>query len=363
LVVLLCWAVYASAQIAVAYQANVNVSLANGANLSYRKQTTTLLEFPGLFSGIFLSSLSLGANPTSASIDGVYGSAYAGILTPPSAWLAFYDVAANWNVAIGSGVVNASLNAATGAVAQVFISLDEVPAAGGNAVQTILLRDLVWVGTANTTGNGGLNYITLKGTQLLGFNSFAVYVTFAVSDVVGVLQGPGSPVITPKSFNSFISIQNFPYQSTANSVRLNMGVGTESGSLTATGIANVYGQNTVSSVVSGSGEAASYFTLDSTCQIGAKVTKASVSAWQSGQSSASFDNANLVAQVQAKYGVNAEFKIISVTFTAGATNIMMDPQIGVGSAPPAPASASAGEHLLPSVFLIMLALIKTIFFH
>jgi len=352
LFIVLLLAISATAQITVSYKAGVNATLVNQKDyFNYRQTTTSSLAIPLLYTALYVSSLSVEVNPNSASVDGLFGSAYAGVLTPPSAYLAFFDVAAQWQGS--ANAVNASVTGSRGVIGQVFISLEEVPVAGGAAVQNILLGGLAWVGTDNSTGVGGLRHLTVKGVQAFGINpNFAVYVTYIIPDVVGVLNVPGSPIITPKSLESVIMIKNFPYRSTANAVRLNIGIGA------AADTATVGIQGTKSSVVSGAGGGASYFTVDSTVQVDGQITNAKVSAFANRQTSASFGNPNLAGQIQAKYGAAAEFKIVSVTFPAGANEIVLDPQIGAGSPPP---QVNAVDKMVPTLFIVMLAILKVFF--
>jgi len=97
------------------------------------------------------------------------------------------------------------------------------------------------------TGTGGLRYVNFKGTK----NNLAVTFTFVVSSVVGVLNVVGNGIITPKSLETIITIANFPYTSTANSVRLNMAVGTAS--------ASVLAQTSVTHLTSGTGTSGVFF--------------------------------------------------------------------------------------------------------
>jgi len=328
------------AQITVNYKANTNVTLANGNDFKYRKTVVTDLSIPYIYNALFVSSVSLEVTPGTANYDALFGSAYAGAGNPPSAYIAYFDSMAKWTATGNYG--NASVNSAEGFVGSVYISLDEVTASG-SVVQTIALKSLGWTVEDKSVGNGGLRYETFKGS-LTG--SFVVHVTYVLSDVVGVLDVTGNGIVTPKSLESIIEIDNFPYQSTQNSVRLNIGVGTASASLSA--------QGSVTQIVTGNGQAAAYFTVDSTAQINGAATKVSISSTAAGQAATTFGNSALVGQVNGKYGASADFKIVTVTFPAGATKIVLDPSIGAGSAPP---TAAVGK-LVPSLVLIFAALVK-----
>jgi len=333
----------AFAQITVNYKANTNVTLVNGNDYKYRSSTSFDISVPGLYSGFFASSTSLDVNPNSLTIDGVYGSAYAGLQIPPSSYLAFYTGAATWQATADYRAANVS--GSNGFVGSVFISLDEVTTAG-NVVQTIQLKDLVWVEGTKSVGQGGLRYVSFKGTVLLNAN-FAVTATYVVSNVVGVLDVVGVPVITPKSMESIIEITNFPYMSTANSIRLNVVVG-----MVAT---QVQAQGTVTHLVAGAGPGTSYFSVNRMVQVNGQATTVDVKVNSTGQTSATFGNSNLAGQVTARYGAAALFQLVSVSFPAGATDVVFDPSIGTGASPPAVGSAAT---LAPSFVAFFICVVK-----
>jgi len=332
----------------VTFKANANVTLVEQANyFSYRQTSTSVFNIPLLYSGLFVSSNSLQINPNSAALDGLFGSAYAGANTPPSSYLAFYDVAANWQVT--ANAVTANATSSKGFIGSVYISLDELNPQG-TVVKTIPLKSLAWITSSSNVGNGGLLYATFKGQQAFQNPTFSVSTTFVVSDVVGLLDVVGTGIVTPKSITSIIEINNFPYANNANQVRLNMGVGTAASSATAYG--------TFKGVVSGTGDGSAYFTIDNQAQVNGQATSVQVSGFTDVQGAATLDNNNIVAQVTGRYQGGAQFKLVSVTFPAGATQIKLDPIVGAGSPPPQPAGVGK---LAPSVFLLVLALCKLFF--
>jgi hypothetical protein len=276
-------------------------------------------------------------NPTSATFDGLYGAAYAGIGSLPSAYLSFVLSSSSWSIN-PSDYTQANASAAAGFIGKTFISLDEVDGQG-NIQNTIPLKGLLWSTVDQSVGQGGLRYLTIQTTQ----GQLAVNISFVYSNVVGVLNVIGTAVVTPKTFESIISIQNFPYKSTANSVRLNLGVGT------AAATASV--QGSVTHLVSGSGQTGTFLTLDHVASINGAATPVSISAFTNGGGQLDFGNDVLKAQIVAKYGAAASFQFVSVTFPAGATNIVYDPSIGAGASPP----TSSGMKNVASFFALMIA--------
>jgi len=302
-----------------------------------------------------VSSVSVDANTASATSDGLFGTAYAGFNIAPSAYMAFYDSAANWHV--GTDYTDANVSSSKGFVASVYISLEEVTPQG-NVSQTIQLKSMSWSMESKNTGDGGLRYATFLGT-LSSQPSLNIRVTYIVSDVVGVLNVTGAPVVTPKSLESIIQIDNFTYTDTQNSLRLNIGVGSATSSVQA--------QANVVQIVAGDGQSAAFFSVSSVAEVDGRVSPVQIAARVAAQGSASFGNSNVAGQVNARYEGNADFKILSATFPAGAAHIVLDPAIGAGAPPPAIQTAgtpsSSGDQsgvgtVVPSLFLLLAALFK-----
>jgi len=320
-----------------AFSFKSNVTLTNGDQFQFRESTTLQFSVLALYSGFYLSSLSVNVNPNSATFDGLYGAAYAGLTFLPSAFLSFVYSSSQWTVN-PNDYTQGNSSAAAGFIGKTFISLDEVDGQG-NIQNTISFGGLLWSTVDQSVGQGGLRYITIAATS----GTLNVKISFIYSNVVGVLNVVGTAVVTPKTFESVISIQNFPYKSTANSVRLNLGVGT------AAATASV--QGSVTHLVSGSGQTGTFLTLDHVASVNGAATPVSISAFTSGNGQLDFGNDNLKAQIIAKYGAAASFQFVSVTFPAGATNIVYDPSIGAGASPP----TSSGMKNVASFFALIIA--------
>jgi len=324
---------------------NVNASLTNGNQFSFRK--TTMLDFsiPLLFNGVYMSSVSVMLNPTSGSVDALFGAAYAGFGAPPSVYLTFFSIAAMWTPPVGQNAASANASGSDGFIGKAYIALEEV-AANGNVAQSIKLGSLGWIENGGSFGSGGLRYWSVQGKQILQNPNFAVNITHILSDVVGVLNVAGSSILTPKSVETVIEINNFPYVSTQNQVRLVIGVGTAAATLSVVG--------TVNHFVAGAGTGAAYFSASNVAQVNGVVSPVSVTSTVTGVTSANFTNDNLAGQVTARYGAAAEFRIVTVLFPPGAVSIVYDPAIGAGSPPPLPGS---GSFVAPSFFFALFALV------
>jgi hypothetical protein len=345
---------FANGQISFAYQGNVSLTNTN----DFRFRTTSMLDFSilNLYTGIFTTSISADFGSNTASADGIYGAAYAGVGAPPTAYLSYWATTTQWQNS-NNGVTDyssANTTASAAFIGKVFLSLDEVDP-NNVTVQTIGLvfqlakptSSVSWTLGSKQYG-GSLRYATLVGT-IFGNSNFQIFLSYLISDVVGVINVPGSAIVTPKSLESVIEIDNFPYKSTANSVRLNLVVGSAVGAVSA--------QGSVTHYINGNNGNAAYLTLDHSHSADGVVTPVSISGWIDGSASAGTGVGNFDAQVRGKYAAAANFKFISVTFKAGAAKIVYDPTIGVGSNPP----SNAGVKVVPFL-AIFIALIKIFLF-
>jgi len=320
-----------------------NVTLSNANEFNFRASSTAEFSFLTLYSGLYISSLSVDINANSATFDGLYGAAYTGITLSPSAYLTFVYSSSQWQVN-GNNYAQANASASAGFIGQTFISLDEIDSTG-NPKNTIYLNSLPWSAVDNSVGQGGLRYLTVQATQ----GTLVIKISFIYSDVVGVLNVVGTAVVTPKTLESVISIQNYPYANNGNSLRLNLGIGSAAGSV------SVQGQ--VTHLVSGNGQSGTFLTLDHVASVNGAATPVSISAFTDGQGQLNFGNSYLQGQVVGKYGAGASFKFVSVTFPAGASNIIYDPSIGAGANPP----TSSGIKNVASFLALIIAFAMFLF--
>jgi len=295
-----------------------------------------------LYEGVYISSVSVDINPNSFTADGVFGAAYAALVgaIPPSAYLTFWSSATQWKT---NGTAYGSVNTTDAAafMGKAFIQLDEVTPAN-IVVQTISLGNLLYTLTNAVTGDANLKGSTFTATQ----GMMTVKITFLASAVVGVLNVPGNAIITPKTLESVLEIDNFPYMNTANSVRLTMLVGS------AAGFINV--QASFTHYASGNGDNGAFFTLSHVAQTDGTATPVTISAFTDVKDAVTYGNAYIDTQVRATYGAAASFKLVNVTFKAGSKIILFDPAVGVGANPP---SSGSGKLTFP-LLAIFIAFVK-----
>jgi len=129
---------------------------------------------------------------------------------------------------------------------------------------------------------------------------------------------------------------------------LNIGVATQAATLQATAQFTHY--------TGGTGNTATYFTLNNQVVVGGAVVPAKISAFVDITSMANFGNSDIIGQITSKYANAATVKIVSVTFPAGATSIIYDPSYGAGSTPPT--IGSSGKIAFSfALFFFLLALV------
>jgi hypothetical protein len=325
------------------FQSNTNVTLSNGNMFQFRNVQFTEVNF-GIGAGVAVASTSVTANPTSATFDGLYGQAYAGLTVPPTSWVLFVDVAAKFN-----GIptnISANVSGSDGFIGSTFISIDEL-FPNGTVAYTVPLGGLAWA-IVDQSVTGDVKYITLEGKDLIFYPGVTVRISYIVANRVGLLNvGPVS-VVTPKSIESVVNITNFPYKNAGDSLRLNLGVATQAATVLVTG--------QYTHLTGGSGNGATYFSLNKQAVVGGQVQPVSISAFVTATSSAQIQNGNIVGQVTAKYGAAANFQLVSVTFPAGATTILYDPSTGAGAPPPA-ITGSANSFAVPLALLFLMVIL------
>jgi len=296
-----------------------NVTLSNIDEFKFRATETSSINVL-VYNGASLTSVAVDASKSAAQLDIVYASVTTSILSAPSTYVSYFDANVAKN---GSNPFTGILfSAAAAFMSNTYLRINEVDE-GGNVVQTKSLVDAYTVTDSNLQ-DGGVSSITLKYVTLLG--SFSFQLTSVFTNKVGTLNVTGSPLITPKSVETVIQISGWSYTNTANRLMLVMGIG--SLSVSASGSATFS---------AGADATGVFFTLSESALVDGSTGSVSISGL--GTITASdFGNADLAAQVSLKYGANASFKTVNVTFPAGAKSITYDPSIGAGANPPSSAT-------------------------
>lgn len=319
-----------------------NATVQNPGQYAYRDIDVTVLNVPNVVEGAFFTTVST-VNGTNQR-DVVAGSFYVFTFDnlPPTASVSFFDQFSTYqkNQGMGNTLFNFNAQEATSFVAKVFTSLEEVNTTNNITVKTVsLANDITWVLTSNTpTVNGLLQSVTLKGTNAqLGAN-FSISITTVFSQILGLLNVVGTPVITPKSLETIVNIQNYPYQNKANALRLNLVVGTATASISI--------QGTVT-ITTGNGTSAGYVRISDQVQVDGNVKTATitvVSQTQNGKMGSTYVDAQITAKYQNQFQVTQ----VAVQFPAGAASITFDPTAGAGAPPPLVTGTYTGTNPNPN---------------
>jgi len=284
----------------------------------FRKTSLAQISIPLIFSGGWFTSIAADVNSSSTSASGMFGSVYAGLQIAPTTTLAYFS--AQFNYKNIQNYYSFDVSGSAGFMGAEYTSISEM--SGSTVVSQKLLKNLIWT-LGGSQNNGGLHYFSIRGTEL--FSSFEVIVTFISSDVVGEINYQGSPIdaiVTPKTIESIIEINNYPYKSSSNSLSLSIS--------TATGNFQVVGSASASNLISGTDVSNQvYFALSKDAVINGNSQGVSISTFTQVSAGSSY----IEGQAKGKYGGSFSSLTVTVSFPAGATHIVYDPTIGQGTPP------------------------------
>lgn len=308
------------------FQANVNISVSPTTNgWQYRR-----LFMKGwntqVSQGVSYVSVAVQKSAGATSVDAIGGAAYVTLGGHPIHYIAYFGSQSDFSLNTDSGASFATftnLSAAAGYIGSAYLYLVETNPSGAIVARQSLKSSLVvtpgngvnWGISDHSSISANLKYLTFSASAS---NSATIDVSFIGSAVVGVLN-QSSTVVGPKSFESVIQIQNWAYQSPNNSLSLLIGVATGAATLSANGqtLITVNGTNQV------------YYSMRKDAYVNGKFVNAQLSFALN--STANIEDADFFAQVTAKYGGSATFRIAAVTFPPGASNIIYDPSVGAGA--------------------------------
>ena len=141
--------------------------------------------------------------------DVLYGVGYAGLETPPTGYLCFYDSDVEWDWTGSFNYANVSVHQAAGFVANTFLAVAEVDDTG-KPTQTFPLNRWSWKVKTEKTNSSGLAAVSLYTTSEIG-KDFQFIVTFIMTSRTGVLN-VGGAVVNPLAMETIVEIDNFPYK-------------------------------------------------------------------------------------------------------------------------------------------------------
>jgi len=317
ILVLLSAFIISSLGASISYSKNVSLTV-NNQDFDYRStslDTWSILNF----NGAFFSSVSVGHTQHSTEGDAVWGAAYINVGSIPLVWLAYWNTTVSYDS--NTNFNELDVTSSSGYIANSYIFLTEKNPSGAVVKVQSLAQEIVKLGSyfdwdiGGAQSNGGLKWATFTGGPT--GQSWKINLTFVVSDVIGVIDY-AQAIVSPKSLESIVQITNYPYQNAGNTLSLTIGI--------ATGSANAQG----SIIVSGSSQNKVSFAVSNTAIVDGSTRSISVSSFSSGDFDTDFGDSNLKAQLDDKYSGNAEIKLVTVTFPAGANNIIYDPTVTAG---------------------------------
>jgi len=322
----------------VAFAGNVSASIDKDGDWAYRKTDLSSWDLGVLGAGVYFSSVSASGTPANASGDAVWGAARVFATGYPIVYLAYWSAALSFGAGTDWG--NLDVSEASGFIAHSYVELVEKDPTG-KVVANAALKQEILPGSlqydlSDPTTNGHLKYSSLTGSSSA---PWTFELTFVVTDVTGVLEG--GAVVVPKSLETIVTVSNWPYKSTQNSLSLVMGVATGSSSYDG------------SVLVSGSGFNKVYFQVANEAVVDGSKKGVTVSAFTKSDLTTNFDDSSIETQLQGKYSGNVDVNLVTVTFPAGAANIEYDPSIGAGATPP----NSSASTVVGSLFLLGLIML------
>jgi hypothetical protein len=246
----------------------------------------------------------------------------------PITLLGYIAATANISLTPG-GVASASFAAAGGFILHAALRLEERNPAG-TAVRTVSLKACTWNVGGSNDSTGHLRFVTISPSFC--FNKVSgetVEFVFFISDILGKVElGNGvTATVTPKTLESVVVIKNWNYADKANTLSLVYGTVTgamaESGSVVA-GTGNI--------LTAGSGNNQVYAQYARTASINGASGNVVINHAAAGDISLIIEDGNNTAVLTAVYkGIGGvQGKYTTITFPAGASDIVYDPTIGSG---------------------------------
>lgn len=329
LVVLLCigCALAASASLDIEFKANVNVSGVSNNGWDYRRVSLTTWD-AGFARGANYLSVEVQKQTGQVTADIISGAAYVGVGFHPFSYLAYFGSSVDWSFngsSTDSWITSTNFTAAGGYVGSAYLYLVETTPNGTVVAVQNLKGALIpsattgvsWSVVDHSTFSADLKYVTLQGSTSA---SWSVGLTFVASSVAGILNQTDAAV-GPKSFESILQVQNYPYASSANSLSLLIGVGTGQASLSGSG----------HSIISVNGTSQVFFSAAAQVTTENGNVDATVTVTANATEYIDAVDSYFYEQLTAKYGASASYHIVKVTFPAGAANIIYDPTVGAGT--------------------------------
>jgi len=351
----ICLSLLIASTYAATFSFTGNVTLSSNQTTTFKFRDSSISEISVGSIGYHASYRSVNVGAT--GLDGVsgdllYGEIFSGTGIMPLGYLSYWTGEAS----LGANLT-LDFNASNAFVGGAFVSLTEKDPSG-TVVQsmpltgTLLgLTGMIWQKSDSGDSGDGLKWATVTGTSSLSpYGNLVINITFFVTDKVGVIN-LANTVVTPRTLETVVTINNWPYVSNSNHLTLMTGVATASGSLS--------GSST--DFITGTGVNKVYAALQGTAQVSGSSANIQITAsvgtdWSPlGTAADTIKNA-----VTAKYGSSANIVFFDIDFPAGASAIVWDPTFGQGDQLVV-ATSSAASVAVAGIFIALAALLALLF--
>jgi len=339
-VLLLCVALVNSFQFRT--DTNVSLDIIERNGWEYRKVDTNYYNLGLILGANFQSASYSDDHKGTISAHVQTGAAYIAFGGFPFCFFSIFDGFAKFNYSSAEGFINTDMKASLAYLGMASMWLEE-----SNGSNKPIITSLQW------TPIGGMSYTSsynvsgdLKTLTFSGISNakpgLKVEFNHLIANVAGHLED--GTILTPKSVESFLEIKNYPYANQNNNLTIVFGIGL--GGVKASKYAHVLRSE----------DGTMYASVSKEVTISGIKHSVTISEYTAGQISDT-GNSEFSTQLTAKYGKKAAFRLVRVTFPAGASDIMYDPTIGTGSAVEDTAITGSASALVPASLLIALFLL------
>jgi len=330
-------------------------AVANSGEFSVRKVDAIAVPFLGLYSSVDVSGQA--TSNTSGTLKGgliLCGASFVPTQVPITFMATFR---ASLNVSFDANIINFDATASANLIVTAYSHIEE-RSPSGTVVRTVVLKNLLFETTSGSNAEPGKNatlyYIkfTAKGLPILYAlkTGEELEFSFLVSTELGTVPfGNLETVVTPRTFESVITITGWDYKDNSNHLVLITGAGTGSISGDVSGSAQA-------SIVSGTGDDRVYAFFSEEAEIDGKLKDGVViKKTATGTVSGAIDNVAFTSKLTGKFAGQASAQIVEIDFIKypGADKIIYDPTLGAGN----PIQPSSSSSLIVCALLAVVALL------
>jgi len=275
----------------------------------------------GLWSGAWWRSIQ--HDHTELDTDVIWGSIYTRTGAYPISWLGYFSADANVTKEVPHDNVSWSdfdVEYSTGFIASSFLKLEEVDHEG-DVVNTVDFRNLFLTydeeaSEEMSNATAGIWAFVVNARPI--FNEVKIQLQYVVTETAGELDLIDGIPIVPKSLESIILINDYPYEDQRNSLVLSV----------ATACPEGYWDSN-NNYVSGAGESRVFFHIATSALVDGEVRTVVVKDKSSEEIERTI-GLSLWNQIRRKYQIGATAQVVKIQFPAGANAIVYDPTIGSG---------------------------------